>query len=85
MFAHLDLDAWFIGRTSCGFVENTSYRIRIKYKDNCIWVFDRDGWGRCAYSDFDTMAANWHIGASNAAYFQSRGKKFPLSNRIYDD
>lgn len=41
------IKAEFIGQTSCGFVSNGIYEIKMLFKGKWIWIFDRHSAARC--------------------------------------
>lgn len=58
------IKAEFIGQTSCGFVSNGIYEIKMVFKGKWIWVFDRHSAARCPYSSINKVAENWRMPVS---------------------
>ena len=55
------IKAEFIGQTSCGFVSNAIYEIKMVFKGKWIWIFDRHSAARCPYSSINKVAENWRM------------------------
>ncbi len=55
------IKAEFIGQTSCGFVTNGIYNIKIKPKGKWIWVYSSFNGARCPYSSIQKLAENWRM------------------------
>lgn len=80
----------FIGNTSCGFVTNHEYTVKIcrcrcvrpffnTKADNWLWVFDMHSGARCPYASIKLLADNWEIPVK-----QEGDREIPVSNRIWD-
>lgn len=57
----MKIKAEFIGQTSCGFVSNGIYEIKMVFKGKWIWIFDRHSAARCPYSSIKKVAENWRM------------------------
>jgi len=57
------IKAKFIGQTSCGFISNHVYQIKIFTDKNSqyIWVKDKNSRAKCPYSSIKTLSQNWEI------------------------
>lgn len=57
------IKAKFIGQTSCGFISNQVYKIKIftDKQNSYIWVKDLNSSARCPYSNIKTLSENWEI------------------------
>ncbi len=53
------IKAEFVGQTSCGFVSNIIYEIKIKQRDKWIWVYDKHSSAKCPYESLQSLAQNW--------------------------
>lgn len=72
--------AEFIGQTSCGFVSNGTYEIKMKFKGKWIWIYDLHSAARCPYSNINKVAENWKMPV------EMRANTFlPDSNGIWED
>lgn len=72
--------AKFIGRTSCGFVSNGTYEIKMKFKDKWIWIYDLHSAARCPYSNINKVAENWRMPVEKIT-----NTFLPESNGIWKD
>lgn len=57
----MKIKAEFIGQTSCGFVSNGIYKIKMVFKGNWIWIYDLHSAARCPYSNINKVAENWRM------------------------
>lgn len=55
------IKAEFIGQTSCGFVSNGIYEIKMVFKGKWIWIYDLHSAARCPYSSINKVAENWRM------------------------
>lgn len=60
----MKIKAEFIGQTSCGFVSNGIYEIKMVFKGKWIWIYDLHSAARCPYSSINKVAENWRMPVS---------------------
>lgn len=69
------IKAEFIGQTSCGFVSNGIYEIKMKSDGKWIWIYDLHSAARCPYSNINKVAENWRMPVSKS----ERVRRFSIS------
>lgn len=74
----------FIGNTSCGFISDRVYSIKICTDDNYIWVKNARGWGKCPYRSIHTLAANWEIPTKEPLLTIFGPGDSPVGNHVND-
>lgn len=57
----MKIKAEFIGQTSCGFVSNGIYEIKMVFKGKWIWILDKHSAARCPYTSINKVAENWRM------------------------
>lgn len=57
----MKIKAEFIGQTSCGFVSNGIYEIKIVFKGKWIWIYDLHSAAKYPYSNINKVAENWRM------------------------
>lgn len=71
----------FIGETSCGFISDWVYEIRIgtDKKNQYVWVKDIHSSACCPYTNIHTLGANWEI-PTNEPFRQHSISEYPVGN-----